>query len=176
MIDRTHETLSIAKRKDDGRLIVPSRHDERDNYDYITVDEFINAVEEEYVNFAENEHNNWNAIDEDVYEKAFDDVGLKFSNYDDPDMMWQDFLNVIYINFKHVGTWWNSQDIELVDIHNEGIFALSGWNGESYTESWKVDNNDMTVALDGAYDVMPATYRINNDGNLELTAYVVREL
>lgn len=39
-------------------------------------------------------------------------------------------------NFKEAGKWWNGgQD----QIEKDGkIYALYGWNGESYTDSWEV--------------------------------------
>ena len=37
---------------------------------------------------------------------------------------------------KNVGNWWNDRSIEMVELSDGKVYALSGWNGEEYTECW----------------------------------------
>lgn len=77
-------------------------------------------------------------------------------------------------NFTVVGRWWNDNSIELIEINSEGVFALHGWNGERYTDSWKVDSSDMTMASEKEYTVIPE-YEEVAQGEFEIVRYFVEE-
>lgn len=79
-------TLNILKNKEDGDLKLVYKGINLKDYDYISVDEFINIVEE--ADF-------WDVIEPEIYEKALEDVGLNYGDYDDPDIMWDDFLKAV---------------------------------------------------------------------------------
>lgn len=55
---------------------------------------------------------------------------------------------------KKVGTWWSERNIDLVEIEGE-VYALYGWNGESYLESWKCTGEDYMEASEEQYEVIP---------------------
>lgn len=59
---------------------------ENSDYENISLDEFIEIVEEADA---------WDAIDVEIYESALEDVGLDASKYDDPDTMWEDYLEAV---------------------------------------------------------------------------------
>lgn len=40
---------------------------------------------------------------------------------------------------KHLGKWWNDNNIDVVEIEGKAI-ALDGWNGECYENSFEVTN------------------------------------
>lgn len=56
------------------------------DYREMTVEEFIEAVEEQET---------WDMTEPEAYREALDDYGLDFDSYDDPDMMWSDFLEAV---------------------------------------------------------------------------------
>ena len=76
--------LEVLRNKEDGQLTVAYNGINLDNYDYLTVEEFIEEVENADM---------WSDIDAEVYEKALAEYDLDYSNYDDPDAMWSDFLD-----------------------------------------------------------------------------------
>ena len=78
--------LSILKHKEDGDIRVAYAGIDMEEYEYMTVEEFIEAVESSSM---------WDDLDAEVYEKALSDVGLDYSSYDDPDVMWEDFLKAV---------------------------------------------------------------------------------
>ena len=63
---------------------------------------------------------------------------------------------------KKVGCWCNDSEIELVKIDDE-IFALNGWNGESYLDCWKVNKDDLTEVVEDNYIITPY-YNVEGDG------------
>ena len=75
--------LEVLRNKEDQELVVAYQGIDLDSYEYLTVDEFIEAVESADM---------WSDIDAEVYEKALDEYNLDYSRYDDPDTMWSDFL------------------------------------------------------------------------------------
>lgn len=82
------ELTGIYKKTGNGLLVV-SR--ERGVWDKeLTVEEFIAEVETS---------NMWNDIGSEVYEFALEQVGLDYNNYDDPDEMWDDYLEAVE-NYK----------------------------------------------------------------------------
>lgn len=58
---------------------------------------------------------------------------------------------------KHVG-WWQGVDhrpeIELVRI-NGGIYALYGWNGEEWTDCWRVSQRDHWKVMEDDIEIKP---------------------
>ena len=76
--------LEVLRNKEDGQLTVAYNGINLDDYDYLTVEEFIEEVENA---------NMWSDIDAEVYEKALAEYNLDYSRYDDPDAMWNDFLD-----------------------------------------------------------------------------------
>lgn len=75
--------LEVLKNKEDGQLTVAYNGIDLDNYNYLTVEEFIEEVENADM---------WSDIDAEVYEEALAEYDLDYSSYDDPDVMWSDFL------------------------------------------------------------------------------------
>lgn len=75
--------LEILRNKENQELAVAYKGIDLDNYDYLTVNEFIKEVESADM---------WSDIDAEVYVKALDEYDLDYSSYDDPDTMWSDFL------------------------------------------------------------------------------------
>lgn len=76
--------LEVLRSKEDGQLTIAYNGINLDDYDYLTVEEFIEEVENA---------NMWSDIDPEVYEKALAEYDLDYSSYDDPDVMWNDFLD-----------------------------------------------------------------------------------
>lgn len=56
---------------------------------YNSVNEFIEAVENA---------DTWDAISLEDYREAVEKVGLDYDSYDDPDEMWNDFLERVEAN------------------------------------------------------------------------------
>jgi len=83
--------LIIVKRKEDNEFIVPFRGINTADYDSVTPEEFIEAVESA---------SSWNEIREEVYAKTFEEFGLDLYTYEDPDVAWEDFLKAVSINKK----------------------------------------------------------------------------
>jgi len=75
--------LEVLRNKEDGQLTVAYNGINLDDYDYLTVKEFVEEVENADM---------WSDIDAEVYVKALDEYDLDYSSYDDPDTMWSDFL------------------------------------------------------------------------------------
>lgn len=78
--------LSILKSKEDGNLTLSYKGIDLENYDYVTVEDFIEQVESA---------NTWDEIEQEIYAQALKDVGLDYSAYSDPDILWKDFLKQI---------------------------------------------------------------------------------
>lgn len=75
--------LNILRNKEDGDIKLPYKGINLNDYECLTVEEFIEEVES-----AET----WDMIDSEVYEKALEDMGLDYNSYNDPDEMWESFL------------------------------------------------------------------------------------
>lgn len=75
--------LEVLRNKDDQELIVAYQGIDLDDYEYLTIAEFVEAVESADM---------WSDIDDKVYAKALAEYDLDYSSYDDPDAMWSDFL------------------------------------------------------------------------------------
>lgn len=75
--------LEVLRNKEDQELVVAYQGIDLGNYEYLTVDEFIDAVESADM---------WSDIDNEVYAKALEEYDLDYSSYEDPETMWGDFL------------------------------------------------------------------------------------
>lgn len=78
--------LEVLRNKEDQELVVAYQGIDFDTYEYLTVDEFIDEVENADM---------WSDIDAEVYAKALEEYELDYSSYDDPDTMWSDFLKAV---------------------------------------------------------------------------------
>ena len=77
-------------------------------------------------------------------------------------------------NFKEVGRWWNDSSIELIE-KDGAIYALYGWNGESYIESWKCVG-DHNMDAEGKYKITPwYIQKGDNEDEFEIYNYVIIE-
>lgn len=65
-------------------------------------------------------------------------------------------------NFAIIGRWWENRDIELLDYNGE-IFALYNWNGDSYLDCWKVEDNLFDVVNSGEYIITPIYKEVGED-------------
>ena len=74
-------------------------------------------------------------------------------------------------NFKNVGTWWNDKEIELVEIDGK-VYALNGWNGEKFLDSWEVAKNDYTDIINDGIAIKPEYKEIEED-EFEIVGYTV---
>ncbi len=63
---------------------------------------------------------------------------------------------------EKIGTWWNSNSIELVRVDGE-VYALNGWNSERYLDCWKCSGNFFMDASDERYTLRPI-YRFEAEG------------
>lgn len=70
-------------------------------------------------------------------------------------------------------TWWNDNEIEVVEIEGRMI-ALNGWNGESYTECFEVeevvDNKAYGVKEDITTSITPIYKEVDED-DYEIVGY-----
>lgn len=73
-------------------------------------------------------------------------------------------------NFKNVGQWWNDNEIELVEIDGK-VYALNGWNGEKYLDSWEVDKDDHTEVINEGIAIEPLYKEVEEE--FEIVEYVV---
>ncbi|ALA47993.1 hypothetical protein ABE137_12475 [Brevibacillus laterosporus] len=75
-------------------------------------------------------------------------------------------------NFKFKGTWWNDNNIELVEIDGE-VFALNGWDGEAFTKSWKCTGEFHMEASEELYIITPIYDEVDED-EFNVVGYEVR--
>lgn len=73
---------------------------------------------------------------------------------------------------QKIGTWWNDPTIDMFEIGGT-VYALHGWNGESWTESWICSGERFMDASTEAYDVWPVYKQIADD-QFENVGYEVR--
>lgn len=71
-----------------------------------------------------------------------------------------------------VGYWCQDQNIKLVKI-GEDVFALHGWDGDSYNDSWKCTGDLYMNASKERYDITPRYLHVSAD--ITLTNYQVEE-
>lgn len=65
---------------------------------------------------------------------------------------------------ENIGYWWNDRNIEVYRIGGKA-YALSGWNGEKYTESWECQTQKGSTFYDAgsSCEVRPV-YRFEMEG------------
>lgn len=63
--------------------------------------------------------------------------------------------------FKEVGRWWNDSFIQLIEKNNK-VYALAGWNGESYYNSWEVIEDGLTTSEE-EYIITPIYKQLSED-------------
>ncbi|MGZ9869569.1 hypothetical protein ACU3L3_14215 [Priestia endophytica] len=56
---------------------------------------------------------------------------------------------------KDIGTWWNDEDISLIELEGNEVYALDGWNTVCYTECWKCTGEYNTEAGAELYTLTP---------------------
>ncbi|MCU5121291.1 hypothetical protein P4310_24760 [Bacillus thuringiensis] len=71
-----------------------------------------------------------------------------------------------------VGHWCQDKNIKLVKI-GEDVFALHGWDGDSYNDSWKCTGDLYMNASKERYDITPRYLRVSAD--ITLMNYQVEE-
>lgn len=72
---------------------------------------------------------------------------------------------------KIVGKWWANKSIEMVEIDG-AVYALDGWNGESYLNCWKCTGDYLMDASEKTYTLVPA-YKETKDGDFIVVNYNV---
>ena len=55
---------------------------------------------------------------------------------------------------RYRGTWWNDASISMYEIDGE-VYALYGWNGETYLHCWKCIGEDHMTASEEEYEISP---------------------
>lgn len=75
------------------------------------------------------------------------------------------------MNFKSVGRWWADSSIELIKIDGD-VYALDGWNGEKFNNSWKCTGENLMNASREEYSITPI-YDFTNEDDPEIIAYEV---
>lgn len=65
------------------------------------------------------------------------------------------------------GRWWNG-DQELIEKNGE-VYALNGWNGESYTDSWKCVGEHHMEASQESYTITPIYDEIGDAVDYEIS-------
>lgn len=81
----TEYTRRIYK-DENNHLVLSYAGIDKSDYENITHEEFIEIVENS---------NMWNDIGGEIYESALEDFGLDANKYDDPDTMWEDYLEAV---------------------------------------------------------------------------------
>lgn len=76
----------IYKNKEDGSLTLGYREMDMDDFDPLTLGEFIDEVESA---------DRWDFVGPDVYEDVFDRFEFDYNSYDGPEEMWEDFLKLV---------------------------------------------------------------------------------
>lgn len=76
---------------EDNNLVLSYTGIEDSDYENLTHYELIAFIEK--LDF-------WDDIDIEVYESVLADVGLDYDDYDDPDVMWEDYLARVKLQIK----------------------------------------------------------------------------
>ena len=59
-----------------------------------------------------------------------------------------------------IGNWWNDRTVDLVQLKDGAVYALSGWNGEVYTSCWECTGDHYMEASEEEYTLRPV-YRVD---------------
>ena len=81
---------------------------------------------------------------------------------------------MVTASYKHIGYWWNNKDIELIEIDDK-VYALNGWNGESFLDSWKCTGDYDMDASDERYVIKPIS-KENEHGEFYTEGYDVSRI
>lgn len=60
----------------------------------INLNDYREMTTQEFIEEVENQ-DSWDDTDAEVYEEALEECGLDYSDYDDPERMWGDFLKAV---------------------------------------------------------------------------------
>ena len=70
--------------------------------------------------------------------------------------------------------WFANKDIEIVEIEGK-LYALSGWNGESYGHCWECIDKYNAAPGNDEYDIKPIYEPDENeDGCFDIIGYEIR--
>lgn len=65
-----------------------------------------------------------------------------------------------------IGTWWNDSSIQIVEIDGD-LYALNGWNGEKYTDCFRVIDRFTAADDDRKYEIRPIYFWSDFDEDSE---------
>lgn len=78
------------------------------------------------------------------------------------------------MSVKTVGRWWSNKEIELVEIDGK-VYALDGWNGESYLNAWECTGEGYTDASEEQYTITPIySDEPNENDTYDIISYEVQ--
>lgn len=72
--------------KEDGDVRLGYSGMDKDDFEALTFGRFIEVIESK---------GSWDDVDAEVYRSVLEDAGLDYDSYDDPDKMWDDFLEAV---------------------------------------------------------------------------------
>lgn len=72
------------------------------------------------------------------------------------------------MRYKNIGQWWNSKEIDLVDIGGV-VYALNKWNGESFLDCWECTGEQLMDAGDRRYTIKP----LYDSVTFDISGYIV---
>ncbi len=77
------------------------------------------------------------------------------------------------LSFEEFGVWWNDKNIELVKLTDGYTYALNDWNGESFTNCWRVVNTyDVS---NETFDLVPVEAPTGEESDYTTIGYIVRD-
>ncbi len=75
--------------------------------------------------------------------------------------------------YKHVGYYWNNDELEIIKVDNE-FYVLDCYNGDEFLKCWKVlDEHGLDDADDEYYTVIRPIFKILENGDSEIIDYEV---
>lgn len=74
-------------------------------------------------------------------------------------------------SFKFVGRWWNDKSIQLVKVEGS-VYALNGWNGETFIDCWKCTGEHYMDASEEKYGLTPIV-EYNEFNDMKLIGYEI---
>ncbi|MED2234956.1 hypothetical protein P4V96_27115 [Bacillus thuringiensis] len=75
--------------------------------------------------------------------------------------------------FEEFGRWWKDENIKLIKISDK-VFALNGWDGDSYTDSWRCTGELYMDASKERFDIIPRYFHVSSD--IVLLSYQVEKI
>ena len=67
--------------------------------------------------------------------------------------------------------WWTGDNIEIVEIEGK-LYALYGWNGETYNHCWECADRYTVIDEKTEYTIRPI-YEENADGDFDIVGYEI---